>query len=278
MSLLSHLIEGDALSAWAHPEPGTRGDPDGAGERATTLRRDGGGWRLDGRKTQVHAAPWATHFVVSATSETDERLLVLIDAGTEGIARRDLRALDGGWSSELAFDGVSVASDARLFGGAEASGELARALDEATLAVCAESLGVMQRLLSDSLAHARERRQFGVPIATFQVLQHRIADMHMAREQAEALVWAVAEREAWSSAPHRALAVSSAKVTVNRACRVVGQGAVQIHGAMGVTEELAAARFFRRATQIERQFGSTHVHLQRIERLQRQDDLPGVTL
>lgn len=266
-ALCRRLIEGEALVAWAHVEPGMRGDPAEGAAVAATLRRDGGAWRLDGHKTLVQAAPWATHLLASARGEDGGLRLVLLNAAASGVTRRDLRALDGGWSSELRFDAVRIADTDLLFGGADATAEVVRALDEATLGVCAEALGVTRRLLADTVAHAHERRQFGAPIASFQVLQHRIADMHIAREQAEALTWAVVGQMD-APRPQRALAVSSAKVAVNRACRIVGQGAVQIHGAMGITEELAVGRFFRRATQIECQFGSTRQHLRRIDGLQ----------
>jgi alkylation response protein AidB-like acyl-CoA dehydrogenase len=124
---------------------------------------------------------------------------------------------------------------------------------------------VTQRLLEATIDYARQRKQFGQPIGAFQVLQHRIADMHMARVQAEALTWATLEQ--LDAAPaQRERAVSSAKVMAARACRGVGQGAVQIHGGMGMTEELAVGHYFRRATVIEAQLGSADWHLRRVER------------
>jgi alkylation response protein AidB-like acyl-CoA dehydrogenase len=143
---------------------------------------------------------------------------------------------------------------------------LERALDEATLAVCAEAVGVLRRLMADTADYIRQRRQFGVPISSFQVLQHRLVDMHIALEQARALTWAAAAR--LDEAPaQRAAAVSSAKVMTGRACRTVGQGAVQLHGGMGMTDELAIGHYFKRATQIELSFGSTDQHLRRVDRL-----------
>ena len=143
---------------------------------------------------------------------------------------------------------------------------LEEVIDEATLAGCAEAIGVMRRLMRDTLEYARERKQFGVPLASFQALQHRMADMFMALEQADALTQSVAScldtlgRE-------RARAVSSAKVAVCKACRKVGQGAVQLHGAMGMAEELAIGHYFRRTTVIESLFGPVDYHLRRCERL-----------
>ncbi|WP_307866980.1 acyl-CoA dehydrogenase family protein [Variovorax sp. E3] len=125
----------------------------------------------------------------------------------------------------------------------------------------------MRRLMRDTLDHVRQRKQFGVPIASFQVLQHRLADMHMALEQADALTASVGEAVDGATPSARARAVSSAKVAVAKACRAVGQGAVQMHGGMGMTEELAIGHYFRRATLIEHQFGPPAWHLRRVARL-----------
>ena len=256
---LPALISGECLIAFAHLEPGSRGDAD---PLQTELRRDGPGWRLHGHKTGVAVAEWATHLVVSARCE-GEPVVLCLAAHAPGVSGRHGRSLDGGSASSLRFDAVPVPASDRLGG----AGLLQLLLDLATLGVCAEALGVTQRLLDDTLAHARTRRQFGAPIASQQVLQHRLADMHIARVQAQALTWAVAAAFDQATPAQRSLAVSSAKVAAAEACRLVGQGAVQIHGAMGVTEELAAGRWFRRATQIEGQFGSRLQHLRRIDHL-----------
>jgi len=274
--LLAAIAAGDAVVAWAHAEPGAR---NAARPAACTLHQEGAGWRLDGRKSAVTTAPWATHWLVTACiAGSGASALVLLDAGSPGLTRRDLRALDGGWASEVLLDHVALPEVAVLQTGQAADDNIASALDAGALGVCAEALGVLEKMMADTLAHVRERRQFGVPIAGFQALQHRLADMHIAIAQAEALTWAVADApddagEAGSTtndttAQSRALAVSAAKVTVGAACRTVGQGAVQLHGAMGVTEELPVGRFFRRATQIELMFGSSGQHLRRIDRLQ----------
>lgn len=265
LALLGGVIEGTQLLALAWHEPGGRG---GDEPPACQLQRapGGAGWRLTGRKSGVVAAGVATQLLVSASGEQGP-VLVCVPAGAAGIGVRMVRTLDGGSAGELQFDGVALGADAVL-GGPELLAELQ---DRATLGACAEALGVTQRLLADTLEHLQTRRQFGQPLAAFQVLQHRVADMHIARLQAEALTWAVAAgyeaASARESAHERALAVSSAKVATGRACRVVGQGAMQLFGAMGVTEELAAGRWARRALQIELGFGDSRRHLRRIDRL-----------
>ena len=129
----------------------------------------------------------------------------------------------------------------------------------------------MRRLMRDTLDYVRQRKQFGVPIASFQVLQHRLADMHMALEQAAALTASVGEAIDGASPGERARAVSSAKVAAARACRAVGQGAVQLHGGMGMTDELNVSHFFRRLMAIELSFGDTDTHLQRFAALTQRD-------
>jgi alkylation response protein AidB-like acyl-CoA dehydrogenase len=262
---LSALIDGRLRPAWAGQELAARHERDAP---ACTLRARDGGWRLRGRKSLVLAAPGATHFMVSASKDDAGGALGLawVPADVPGLSRRDYRSVDGGWASELAFDDVALPADALLQGRDEPSDQvLARTLDEATLALCAEAVGVMHRLLDATLDYARQRRQFGQPIGSFQALQHRMADMHIALVQAEALTWA--SLDALQAAPaQRERAVSAAKVMAGRACRIVGQGAVQIHGGMGMTEELAVGHYFRRATMIELQLGSVDWHLRRVER------------
>ncbi|MEJ8858283.1 acyl-CoA dehydrogenase family protein [Variovorax robiniae] len=270
-ALLARAVAGQAVIAFAHTEP--QGGYDAADVQAT-LVRDGDGLRLDGRKSVVQAAPWASHFIVSAQSSGDAReegglSLVLVPRDAPGVRLRPYATRDGDRAAEIAFDGVRLPMDALLGSEGGALPHIAQALDEATLAVCAEATGVMRRLMRDTLDYVRQRKQFGVPIASFQVLQHRLADMHMALEQAAALTESVAEAlgEGDLDANQRARAVSSAKVAVAKACKAVAQGAVQLHGGMGMTEELAVGHYVRRATLIEGLFGPASWHLRRVARL-----------
>ncbi len=266
--LLGRVIDGDAVIAFAATEPQGRHE---LHDQRSTLTPQGDGFVLNGRKAVVHCAPWATELLVTARSSgqaLDARgvSLVCLPINSPGIRRRDYRTLDGGRASEIQFDAVAVRPEQLLGEPGAALPLLERVIDEATLAVCAEATGVLARLLQDTIDYARQRQQFGVPISSFQALQHRIADMHIALEQANALT--AASLPALSGpADERARAVSSAKVCVGHACRIVGQGAVQIHGGMGMTEELAVGHYFRRATQIAQMFGSIDHHLRRVERL-----------
>lgn len=271
--MMGRIIDGHAVIAWATSEP--QGRHDWSDARAT-LTPTANGYALNGHKCVVHDAPWATDWLVTARlpghapSQSDDAhlglMLVRLDARAQpGLRRRDYRTLDGGHASDLVFDNVSVTPE-QIVGEPRAIGPLLQAVfDEAALAVCAEACGVMRRLLRDTVDYARQRRQFGAAIASFQALQHRVADMYLAFEQAAALT-AASVPALSAPAAQRAAAVSSAKACVAAACKVVGQGAVQIHGGMGMTEELAVGHYFRRATQIEQLFGSRTWHLRRLDR------------
>ena len=262
-ALVERIVAGDALVAFAHDEPHQPAD---ASDLRCTLRADGDAFVLEGRKSVVQCAPWATQLLVGACDGTGGASLALVDADAPGIVRRDYRTVDGGWASEVRFDAVRVPADALLGAPGAAAPLIERALDLGALAVSFESLGVMRRLMADTIAYANQRRQFGVAIASFQALQHRVADMHIALAQAQALVRAAAAGIDADPA-QRAAAVSSAKVMAGRACRTVGQGAIQVHGGMGMTDELAVGHYFKRATAIELSWGTTDRHLRRVDRL-----------
>ncbi|WP_235579392.1 acyl-CoA dehydrogenase family protein [Pseudorhodoferax sp. Leaf274] len=274
-ALLAQVVEGRAVLAFAHSEPDSRHSRAWVQARLT---REAQGWRLDGRKAVVHAAPWASHFIVSARSDgaadAEHGLsLLLVPRDTPGLSLRGYPLRDGDRAAELAFDDVRLPASALLGEAGAALPQIEQALDEATLAVCAESLGVMRRLLRDTLDYVRQRKQFGATLSSFQVVQHRLADMHMALEQAIALTAHVGgQLAAGGVAPaERARAVSSAKVAAGKACKAVGQGAVQLHGGMGMTEELAVGHYMRRATLIEGLFGPVSWHLRRVAALQAVD-------
>jgi len=268
-ALLRRVMTGQAVLAFAHDEPHSRHDR--ADVRTRLQPGPAGGWRLDGHKAVVHCAPWAGHLIVSARHGDEGGLsLVVVPRDAAGVRLRAYPTRDGGRAADVRFDDVQVPADALLGLPGQALPQIEQALDEATLAVCAEAIGVMQRLMRDTLDYVRQRKQFGVPIASFQVLQHRLVDMQLALTQAEALTLAVAEEAGRSvCAVARARAVSSAKVAVAKACRVVSQGAVQLHGGMGMTEELAVGHYARRATLIEGQFGPPSWHLRRVAQLQK---------
>jgi len=254
--LLGGVVDGAVRPVLAALEPTARHD---LAQVATRLQTQGATAVLSGRKAVVRAAPYATHCLVSARDEAGTLRLALVQPTAAGITRRDLRLADGGWAAELHFEQTPVLA---VLGepGQDVLPLLALARDELLLATGAEAVGVMQRLMRDSIDYVRQRKQFGVAIASFQVVQHRLADMHLALIQANALVGATLARMP-GPADQRSAAVASAQVAVARAARTVGQGAVQLHGGMGMTDELAIGHGFKRLTLIEQHFGSLAVHL-----------------
>jgi acyl-CoA dehydrogenase len=256
--LLAGVADGAVRPVLAALEPGARHD---LAQVASSLHADG---TLSGRKSLVRAAPQATHWLVSARDAGGMLRLVLVRPGSAGVSQRDVRLADGSWAAELAFD---RSPSQALPDVGDVLPLLQQVADTALLATGAEAVGVMQRLLHDTLDYVRQRKQFGVAIASFQVTQHRLADMHMALLQASALV-AATLAAMHGHAADRARAVASCQVAVARAARSVGQGAVQLHGGMGMTEELAVGHAFKRLTLIEHHQGGLAVHLQRVARWQ----------
>ena len=263
--LIPAIIGGEAVFAFAYAEPKGRYD---LADIATTARRDGDGWVVEGRKGVVVGAPWATHFLVTARTAGGRRdtggvSLFVVEASAAGITRRDYPTVDGRRASEVSFEGVP----ARLLGEADAGLPVVeRVVDEATAAVCAEAVGAMRRMHAATMDYAKQRRQFGRAIADFQVLQHRMVDMFMALEQSVSMTY-MATLKLSEPDDARKAAVSAAKVKVARSAREVGQGAVQVHGGIGMTDELQLGHWFKRTTVIEGLFGDADHHLRRYERL-----------
>ncbi len=259
------IISGEMIIAFAYAEPQGRFD---LANIRTTAKPDGAGYVLNGHKGVVYAAPFATHLLVSArtgggTREREGVELFLIDAKSPGIVRRNYPAVDGFQASEVYFENVAMPGDALLAGGIDL---IERIVDEATVAVCAEATGVMAKLHEGTLDYAKQRQQFGQPIARFQVLQHRMVDMFMEVEQAKSMVL-MATLKLDEPAKARMAAVSQCKAKVSLGAKFVGQNAVQTHGGIGITQELAIGHYFKRATMIESQFGSADHHFDRYERL-----------
>jgi alkylation response protein AidB-like acyl-CoA dehydrogenase len=260
---LTRIGTGEAVFAFAQAEPQSRFDLHDVG---TAAKKAGDGWTLDGRKAVVHAAPWATHLLVTARTSGGPRdragvSLFLVEKAANGVTTRDYPTVDGRRASEIQFDGAPAELIAE-----DAIGLIERGVDEAIAAACAEAVGVMRRMHRDTMDYARQRKQFGRPIADFQVLQHRMVDMFTAVEEAVSMTYYAnlmldAEPEA------RGRAVSAAKVQVGKALRHVGQEAVQIHGGIGMTNELALGWYFKRGTVLESLYGDVDHHLARFQRL-----------
>ena len=260
---IGRVIAGEVRLAFAQLEPGSRFD---LPHVATRAERSGSGWCLHGLKDSVRGAPFATHLLVTARAGGGEReragigtFVVACDA--PGISMREYPTVDGSRTADLRFDGAEAEPIGEP---GEGYAVLEAAVDEGIAALCAEGVGVMRRLLADTVEYTKQRRQFDAPIAANQVLQHRMVDMYMAVEQAWSMTCLATLSLARPDA-ERVRAVAAAKVFLARAARFVGQSAIQLHGGMGMTNELAVSHYFKRATIIESQFGPADYHAARLE-------------
>ncbi|MGZ6777442.1 MAG: acyl-CoA dehydrogenase family protein [Mycobacterium sp.] len=265
-SLLERIVAGTSIVALAAGEPET-------GERwhdaATTAERVDGGWILNGRKAVAMSAPLASHLLITARAQEGLSLFVVdLDSASAGLTLAGYRTVDDRRAADLVLDGLLIADDALLGGAGQALPSVEQARDEGAAAICSEAVGCMRKVLADTVEYCKQRQQFGVPIGSFQVLQHRMVDMHIELEQASAAVLlAVLHLE--DKPEVRARSVSAAKATVGRAARFIGQQAVQLHGGMGMTEELAIGHYFKRLTAMQYEFGTTDHHIARYAALSR---------
>jgi alkylation response protein AidB-like acyl-CoA dehydrogenase len=227
-----------------------------------------GGWRLSGEKTAVVHGAEAGVLIVparSAGAQRDEAGITLfaVPADAPGVQLTGYRTLDGQRAANLRLDGVQLGADSVI--GAPGAGWdiLEAAADYGAGLLCAEALGAMEALFEATLDYLKTRQQFGVPIGKFQALQHRMADMVIHLEQAHSMALLAAVTLDGADAAERVRVVSAAKYRVGQAARFIGQQAVQLHGGMGVTDELAAAHYFKRLSMIELTLGDRDHHLAR---------------
>jgi alkylation response protein AidB-like acyl-CoA dehydrogenase len=259
-SLLEKLVAGTAIIALA------AGEAD-AGDRwqdiATTAKRDGDDWILNGRKTVAMSAPLAAHLLVTANTPEGLSLFVIdLESADTGLSLTGYRTIDDRRAADVVLDDLRVPAGALLGEAGQAWPSVEQARDEGAAAICSEAVGCMRKVLADTVEYSKQRQQFGVPIGSFQALQHRMVDMHIELEQAVAAVLlAVLHLE--DEPAIRARSVSAAKATVGRAARFIGQQAVQLHGGMGMTEELAIGHYFKRLTAMQYEFGTTDHHIGR---------------
>ena len=262
---LAAIIDGSKLAAFASAEPGSRFD---LTDVSTTATADGDGWRLNGHKAVVVHAANADFLVVSARTSGNRRdrdgvSLFIVESSAAGLTRRDYATVDEMRASEVMLKDVRVGKDALLGAAGSAAAVLERVTDEATLAVGAEAVGAMEVLYKSTVDYTKQRQQFGQPISQFQVLQHRMVDMFMEAELSKSLMFMAAMRMAEGYDDTARRAISALKVQVGKSGRFVAQNAVQLHGGMGMTEELAIGHYFKRMTVIDAWFGNTDHHLRR---------------
>jgi alkylation response protein AidB-like acyl-CoA dehydrogenase len=269
-ALLEEIVSGTAIVSLAATEP-TSGEF--WQDVTTSATRDGDSWVLRGQKIVSASTPLASHVLVTARTsgeraDADGISLFLVELGSAAtdITLHHYRTVDDRRASDIALDGLRLPTTALLGAEGGAWPSIALARDEGAAAICAEAVGGMRKVLADTVEYCKQRQQFGQSIGSFQVLQHRMVDMYMEVEQsAAAVLLAVLKLD--SDDVTRARAVSAAKATVGRAAQFVGQQAVQLHGGMGMTEELAIGHYFKRLTALQFEFGSTDHHVTRYARL-----------
>jgi pimeloyl-CoA dehydrogenase small subunit len=267
-ALLPRIVAGELTLAFAATERHSRYD---LADIATTARRDGSGWILDGEKGVVLHGDSADRLIVTARIGGGQRerngiALFLVDAAAEGVARRGYPTQDGLRAAEVALSGVRVEGDAVLGEPGIGLPLVERVVDEAIAALCAEAVGAMSALHELTVDYLKTRQQFGRTIASFQVLQHRSVDMLIALEQARSMaLYATMMSDATDTAERRA-AVAAAKVQIGRSGRFIGQQAIQLHGGIGMTMEYKVGHYFKRLTMIDTIFGDADYHLRALAR------------
>jgi alkylation response protein AidB-like acyl-CoA dehydrogenase len=280
-ALLPGLIDGSTLLAFAYLEPGRRYE---LAPQTTTARQVGSGWVLDGAKSVVVGAASATRLIVSARTahgggtgdagktgdagngngNDTSASLFLVDPRAAGVTLNPSRTVDGLRVADVSFAGVQLGADALLGTAGGAMAHIDEAVDFASALQCSDAVGAMRDAHEATLEYTKTRKQFGAPIASFQVLQHRMVEMLICLEQARSMaILAAAKVDGAGDASERRRAVSAAKVKIADAARQISQESVQLHGGMGMTEELKISHTFRRLTMIGQRFGDADHHLER---------------
>jgi pimeloyl-CoA dehydrogenase small subunit len=268
--LVPAIAAGQLTLALAHQERQARFD---LADTATTARADGkGGYTLEGEKLVVLAADSADKLIVTARASgarTDRGGigLFLVDAKANGVTRRGYPTQDGMRAADVTLSAVKVGPEAVLAGPGRGLDVLARVVDEAIAALAAEAVGAMAGLTELTVEYLKTRKQFGVPIGSFQVLQHRAVDMLTALEQARSMAYYATMMATEPEAKERRRAMAAAKVQIGRSGRLVGESAIQLHGGIGMTMEYKAGHYFKRLSMIDLAFGDADHHLRELARM-----------
>ena len=268
-SLIPKIADGSLILALAHSERQSRYD---LADVATSAKRDGAGYVLDGGKGLVLHGDSADKLVVSARvagkpRDRDGIGLFLIDAKASGVSVRGYPTIDGLHAAEITLSGVKVGAESVIGEPGKALAVIERVVDEGMAALCAEAVGAMEVMHELTVDYLKTRRQFGVPIGNFQVLQHAAVDMLMATEQARSMAMLAAMMVEEPNAVERHKSIAAAKVQIGRSGRFVGKTATQLHGGIGMTMEYKVGHYFKRATAIDVLFGDADHHLAAIAKM-----------
>ncbi|HJM59049.1 MAG TPA: acyl-CoA dehydrogenase [SAR86 cluster bacterium] len=262
--ILPNLIDGSKQLTLAYAEQQSRFDLE---DVATSAREEGEKYIINGQKSMVLNAESADHLVVVTRtngSQVDEEgiTLFLVDSDSKGLERNNFPTVDGLRASEITFDNVEVNSE-RMIGDPDKGFSILRTItNNAILALCAEAVGAMEVLYKDTVEYTQQREQFDHPLSDFQVLQHRMVDMFMEYEQCKSLLFR-ATMETIQDPEMAQRTIHALKHLIGKSGIFVGENAVQLHGGMGVTEELRVGHFFKRLLVIDSQFGNADFHLEK---------------
>jgi pimeloyl-CoA dehydrogenase small subunit len=261
--LVPKIAGGDLMLAFAHAERQSRYD---LADVAASARREGAGYVLDGAKSLVLHGDSAGKFIVSARLSGGQRdrdglALFVVDAAAKGVSTRGYATVDGLRAAEVTLAGVRVDAGAAIGEPGKAYPLIERVVDTAIAALAAEAVGAMAAMHEQTVDYMKTRKQFGVTIGSFQALQHRAAEMLVALEQARSMAMLATMMAAEENVRERRQAISAAKVQIGRSARIVGHGAIQIHGGIGMTMEAKVGHYFKRVTTIDATFGDADYHL-----------------
>ncbi len=268
-TLLAEVMGGSLQLAFAFAEAQSRYNLQ---DVATTAEKQGDNYVINGKKAVVLNGNNADKIIVAVRTGGEQRdrdgiSLLIVDANSDGVTRNGYETVDGQQAAEVEFNNVSVSAENLLGAEGQAIDAIETVIAKATLAVCAQAVGAMEVSYKKTVEYTKTRKQFGVPIAKFQALQHRMADMFIEHEQAKSIVLMAAMKCDGSDTGVDLKAISAAKSRVGKAARKVGQESVQIHGGIGVTDELDVAHYFKFLTAVQYMFGSTDYHTQRFAEL-----------
>ena len=267
--VLPKVAAGEALLAFAHIERQARYD---LADVAATAKKDGAGYVLNGEKSLAIHGDVADKIVVSARVSGEQRAkngigLFLVDAKAGGVSRRGYPTMDGLRAAEVTLHNVKVGADAVIGEPGNAYPLIEQVGDIAIAALAAEAVGAMSAMHEITVDYLKQRKQFGVPIGNFQVLQHRAGDMLIALEQARSMAMLATMMSEEPNAAERRKAISAAKVQIGRSAKIVGEGAIQLHGGIGMTMEYKVGHYFKRVTIIDKTFGDADHHLAALARM-----------
>lgn len=278
-SLIAPMVDGQHLLALAHEERAAGSD---LARLETTAMADGDGFRITGAKTMVLGGAVANVFLVTAkysggSGEVGRIGVFVVPSNAAGVDVRPFRTADGGRAADVFLKEVVLGADALLGGEADASRAVHRALDRAAAALCWDAVGAMEALLAATVVHTKQRVQFGKPLSSFQALQHRMAEMAVKCMEARASAL-LASLSLDAPDPMRIRGVSGAKAKIGKVSRHVAHEAIQLHGAMGFSDELAVGWWFKRLFVFENLYGSTREHLERYRQVVTQAHLQAESL